>query len=284
MSIKKALTIQIFLPDGDPFGLRVATETTHVCQVIEIPRLKLPEFANTEESHRVGVYVLMEPGDIDDPLSIYVGQTSDLATRLQQHNSQKDFWDRAFAIVSRVNALTQAHSQFLEWMAIQAAKKANRYKLKNANDGTRSHLTASIQAECESIFSLSSLLFSVLGCRAFEPILAHVEKDQQCFYCSRLSYRGVAHWTNEGMVICAGSKGPSKLTPTCPKGVIKERAKLLNSGIITDNGTCIEFQKEHIAKSPSAAAAVIQGRSANGWTEWKTKEGKSLDNTIRNRG
>ncbi|NBX51527.1 DUF4357 domain-containing protein, partial [bacterium] len=28
--------------------------------------------------------------------------------------------------------------------------------------------------------------------------------------------------------------------------------------------------------SPSAAAAIVLARSANGWTEWKTKEGSTL--------
>ena len=34
--------------------------------------------------------------------------------------------------------------------------------------------------------------------------------------------------------------------------------------------------KNYIATSPSAAAILVLGRSANGWTEWKTYEGKLL--------
>ena len=42
-------TIQIFLPDGDPMGIRIAEITTSVVKVIEFPRndvdafLKMPE-------------------------------------------------------------------------------------------------------------------------------------------------------------------------------------------------------------------------------------------------
>ena len=36
------------------------------------------------------------------------------------------------------------------------------------------------------------------------------------------------------------------------------------------------FRENYIATSPSAAAVLVLGRSANGWTEWKTYEGKLL--------
>ena len=36
------------------------------------------------------------------------------------------------------------------------------------------------------------------------------------------------------------------------------------------------FKENYIATSPSAAAVLVLGRSANGWTEWKTYEGKLL--------
>nr|WP_231940523.1 DUF4357 domain-containing protein [Fusobacterium ulcerans] len=37
------------------------------------------------------------------------------------------------------------------------------------------------------------------------------------------------------------------------------------------------FKENYKMTSPSAAAALILGRSANGWTEWKTFEGKLLN-------
>ena len=37
-------TIQIFLPAGDPRGIRVAEITTRIIRVIEVPRSQLGEF------------------------------------------------------------------------------------------------------------------------------------------------------------------------------------------------------------------------------------------------
>ena len=52
-------TIQIFLPAGDPRGMRVAEITTRIVRVIEVPRSQLGEFIKTPEALQVGVYFLL---------------------------------------------------------------------------------------------------------------------------------------------------------------------------------------------------------------------------------
>jgi len=47
-------TIQIFLPGGDPRGVRIAEITTRTVQVIEVPRSLLPGFLKMPESEQVG--------------------------------------------------------------------------------------------------------------------------------------------------------------------------------------------------------------------------------------
>ena len=51
-------TIQIFLPKGDPRGMRVAEITTRIVRVIEVPRSQLAEFLKMPEAQQVGIYVL----------------------------------------------------------------------------------------------------------------------------------------------------------------------------------------------------------------------------------
>ncbi|MBV5334912.1 MAG: DUF4357 domain-containing protein, partial [Sulfuricurvum sp.] len=46
--------------------------------------------------------------------------------------------------------------------------------------------------------------------------------------------------------------------------------------IITENDGKLIIQTDYLFSSPSAAAAIVMGRSANGLTEWKSKSGKSL--------
>jgi hypothetical protein len=116
-----AKTIQIFLPSGDPRGLRIAEITTRIVQVIEVPRSRLDEFAQMTESGQVGVYFLFgSDTELDDP-QVYIGQTGDLRTRLASHHSKKEFWQRALVLISRTNSLTQTHALFLEWHCLKLA-------------------------------------------------------------------------------------------------------------------------------------------------------------------
>jgi hypothetical protein len=41
------------------------------------------------------------------------------------------------------------------------------------------------------------------------------------------------------------------------------------------------FQQDHLFPSPSAAAALVLGESANGWVEWKDVNGVTLSDVHR---
>ena len=41
------------------------------------------------------------------------------------------------------------------------------------------------------------------------------------------------------------------------------------------------FSEDYLFGSSSTAASVVLGRQANGWTEWKNKEGKTIDKLFR---
>ncbi|MEF9933630.1 MAG: DUF4357 domain-containing protein, partial [Cetobacterium sp.] len=58
---------------------------------------------------------------------------------------------------------------------------------------------------------------------------------------------------------------------------IKIIEKLLDLNILKEEDDKYLFEKDYLFSSPSAAARIVLGRSANGWTEWKTFDGKLLD-------
>ena len=126
-------TIQIYLPAGDPRGMRVAEITTRIVRVVEVPRSQLGEFLKMPEALQVGVYFLIgELSEYGLP-RVYVGQSGNVGKRLVQHNQDtdrgKDFWNRALVVVSLTNSMTQTHALFLEWFAIGQATQAGRYSL-----------------------------------------------------------------------------------------------------------------------------------------------------------
>jgi hypothetical protein len=59
------------------------------------------------------------------------------------------------------------------------------------------------------------------------------------------------------------------------------RRKLIEEGILIKEDVVYKFTADHIFSSPSAAAAVVLGRQANGWLDWKNKNGITLDELKR---
>ena len=50
MNPPRPQTIQIYLPKGDPRGLRIAEITTRIVRVLEIPRSQLNDFLEMPEA------------------------------------------------------------------------------------------------------------------------------------------------------------------------------------------------------------------------------------------
>jgi hypothetical protein len=83
-------TIQIYLPQGDPAGIRMADITTRTVRVFEVPRPLLRDFRDMPESKQVGVYFLFGSSPAGRP-ACYIGQTGAIGDRLKEHSEKKEF-------------------------------------------------------------------------------------------------------------------------------------------------------------------------------------------------
>jgi hypothetical protein len=281
-------TIQIFLPSGDPRGMRVAEITTRIVRVIEVPRSQLADFLKMPEAQQVGVYFLMgELSEAGLPRT-YIGQSGSVGKRLEQHHLNKDFWNRAFVVISLTNSMTQTHALFLEWLAIAEATKAGRYSLENGNTGSQPYTPAPLQADCHEIHETAATLLSTLGQLIFEPLTngPTAKGEVELFYCKGSGADGVGEYTAEGFVVHKGSKGRAENVSHI-QGTSHERmrSQLVTEGVLAEqpgnNGDSLVFTRDHLFSSPSTAAMAVMGRSANGWIEWKTTSGKTLDEVKR---
>jgi Domain of unknown function (DUF4357) len=277
-------TIQIFLPAGDPRGMRVAEITTRIIRVIEVPRSELSEFLRMPEAQQVGVYYLM--GDLSEAglPRVYIGQSGNVGGRLVNHNQNKDFWNRAFVVISLTNNMTQTHALFLEWFAINAATKAERYSLENGNSGARPHTPAPLEADCHEIHETAATLLATLGQPIFEPLTnaPTARGERELFYCKGSGADGVGEYTTEGFVVLKGSRGRIENVASIQgfsQGRFRE--KLVTEGILVESNGMYTFSKDYLFSSPSMAALAVMGRSANGWIEWKNANGKTLDELKR---
>ena len=277
-------TIQIFLPAGDPRGMRVAEITTRIIRVIEVPRSQLGEFIKTPEAQQVGVYFLL--GELSEAglPRVYIGQSGSVGARLIQHNQSKDFWNRVLVVISLTNSMTQTHALFLEWFAISEATKAGRYSLENGNAGARPHTPAPLEADCHEIHETAATLLATLGQPIFEPLTnapAFPGEKKELFYCKGSGADGVGEYTSEGFVVLKGSRGRMENAPSISASDERSRNELVTEGVLAVQDGMRVFTRNHLFASPSRAALALMGRSANGWTEWKNPQGKTLDEIKR---
>lgn len=278
--ITRPKTIQIYLPGGDPRGIRVAEITTRIVQVIEVPRSLLADFLKMPEADQVAVYFLVGEDEEGGDPRVYVGQTGDVVARLTSHNKDKDFWERALVMISRTNTITQTHALFLEWYALQAIRAATRYRDENGNKGSRPFTPAPLEADCLEIFETAHALISTLGFPMFDAVAsgADATTSDEVFVCSGSGVDGRGLYTPEGFVVLAGSTGRLKLAPVTHGSYhVTIREELRSSGVIQESADMITFAKDHLFRTPSGAAVALLGRRANGWMEWKAKNGQTLD-------
>ena len=278
-----AKTIQIFLPSGDPRGLRIAEITTRIVQVIEVPRTRLDEFMKMPESAQVAIYFLCGASESGSGDQVYIGQTGDVRARLASHNSTKGFWQRAFVLVSRTSSLTQTHALFLEWHCLKLAADAARYTVENGNAGSKPHTPAPLEADCLEIFETGRILLSTLGFPVFDALVSGTNTTAtETFLCTAVGSKARGLFTDEGFVVLKGSIG-RKQNAASIKGTSSERfrAKLLEAAVMRVDGDKVIFDKNHLFGSPSMAAIAVLGRQANGWVEWKLKDGRTLDQVKR---
>ncbi len=281
--IARPKTIQIFLPAGDPRGIRIAEITTRIVQVFEVPRLLLGDFLKMPESGQVALYFLIGENPEEAEQKVYVGQTGDLAARLTTHNKQKAFWERALVVVSRTNSLTQTHALFLEWHCIKMCTEAGRYTLENSTAGTKPHTPPPLEADCLEVFETASTLLATLGHPLFDAVVqAESRAPSDLFYLSGKETSGRGQYTTEGFVVLKGSVGRLENVPSLA-GTAGEalRQRLLDAQVMIADGSKVLFVKDHLFRSPSMAALALLGRTCNGWLDWKAADGRTLDEVKR---
>ena len=275
ISHKRPRTIQIFLPTGDPAGIRIAEQTTSIIRLIEVPRSDIAEFVKMPEAKQVGLYFLVS-GDSKDEL--YIGQSGDVGTRLMQHyKDEKKDWERALVLVSLTNNLTQTHVLYLESLSIEKAKHCQRYELLNGNGGQKPHTPVPLKADCDEIHEIGSLLLATLGYPIFESLTeTTTHQTEQVFLCTRTDVDAKGIYTNEGMVVLKGSSAPMTAQRKNNDRFMEKRDQLLSKGVITEQGGRFVFQRDYLFPTPSGASCFLLLGSSNGWVDWRTEQGVTL--------
>lgn len=285
MSNNNPKTIQIFLPHGDPNGIKIATIRTRNIEVIYFSRNNLENLYKVmEKRNKVGIYFLFGLNEITEQKEIYIGEAEDVVVRLNQHNKNKDFWQKGYFVVDNNGLLTKSHIKYLENLFYNKIKESEKIKINNENEPTKSYVDETIEADLNGdVFETIKILLSLL---IGEDIFEKIEKksdNKDLFICkdSKGSYAEGKYLEN-GFLVFKNGKFSLKTTNSFVSGSEeKMRNFLINNKIIIKKDNFYILQKDYLFKSPSIAGAVVLGMRVNGWLWWKNKDGKTLNDVYR---
>lgn len=160
-------TIRIFVPDGDPDGVRLIDRMNWTGLGIVFPRAKWSEVRQRQEFSRAGVYILVGYPEDDLP-TIYIGQADGVRNRIEAHYQNKDFWDWGVIFVSNSGGLNRAHVTWLEYALVERATKAGRCRLDNGNAPQQPGLSEAEKADTQAFLKEILQILPLVGLRAFE--------------------------------------------------------------------------------------------------------------------
>ena len=270
--------INIYLPEGNPTGIKICDINTSIVKGILIPRNKLKDISKFENLSFPGIYFLITDKEELNTFNVYVGEAEDLADRLATHDRLKPDWNKAIVFLSFKNNLNKAHYKFLENHCYNIAKGIDRFHINNANNPSTSTL---IPAERDLAFHFFEDLKIIMGTLGF-PIFEELKRDKERYYLSFKNANATGSFSDEGFVVFNNSTANIEEQPSATELPIHSlRQKLIEEGVLKKEGDVYKFTKDYLFGSPSTAGAVVRGGNTNGWLVWKDNGGKSIDELKR---
>jgi len=231
-----------------------------------------------EEVDKPGIYILSGVDPVSGSPRAYIGEAEVIRDRLKQHKT-KEFWTSAIVFVSKDENLTKAHVRYLENRLLSEASKVGRFTLEQ-NQASGSRLPESDREDMEVFLSRIHQLLPVLGSDLLIPIAQPAAKQQSggILFCRMKGAEARGHRSPDGFVVLQGSTAVLQERLSAKKWpyVVALRKKLIDDGTLVQKDGFYLFTKDFEFSSPSAAAAVIEGGSANGLIEWRAKDGRVL--------
>ena len=271
-------TIKLFLVHGDAKRLRTAELSNWTGKAVAGPRSELEGVLAREEAAKSGVYFLSGIDSDSGKSAVYVGEAESIRDRLRGH-LDKDFWNHIVFFISKDENLTKAHVRYLEGRLIEQARSAGRALVMNGQS-SGSRLPESDREDMEIFLEKIHQLMPVLGADALLPIGSAPEAraKRQILSCEIKGLKATGYQTPTGFVVLKGSQAVLKERASAHQYpyTLTSRRKLIEDGTLVEDGGNLRFSRDSEFSSPSAAATVVHGGSANGLVAWKSKDGKTL--------
>jgi hypothetical protein len=281
-------TIQLFLVDGKPTGLRKATIHGWTGLLLVSGASTFGDLTARDEVDRTGVYVLSGPDpDKAGNTRVYIGSGNSVAERIKQSALKRDFWETAITVTTSDDDLSKGHAEYLEARLIEMTAQAARVTLDNGTQPatSRRRLPEADLANMEQFLANLKIILPVIGLEMLKPQPRAVTQTS----------RPVDDWTSGDVLFEIRHKSGVQATAVEEDGefIVLEGSEaligagygqnsygglketLIADGVLIPHGADrLRFAKPWSFNSPSAAAAVVLDRNSNGRLEWKVKGSK----------
>lgn len=269
-------TIQMFIFEGNPNGRIMCELSNWNGRVYKISRNELLEFSQRDDAENTGVYFLFGK-DEENNDTVYVGEAEKMFSRLKQHLKDSEYWNDCIAVISKDNLLNKAHVKYLENKFYLLAQNAGRAVVINNTIPTCSSVSEYDEAMLQEFINNAKLLVNTLGYKVFDTIedtvVKHSNTEQYFFIKAARGADAKGLMVSDGFAVMKGSVIANSTVQSMSDSLNKLRNSLIKKGIIDGN---FKLTRDYIFTSPSLAAAIVMGRNANGRTEWKNAEHKSI--------
>lgn len=233
--------------------------------------------------NKSGIYVIRSIND-DNTYRYYIGQTVDVTIRMRNHKSDDSVvCDLLYCTTSddRSNDL-QAYLQCLETELIDRADKvklSNRITKDNSGFCTSDSKTEIVREYADAFIAMAN----VMGYKElFDQQQKRDNKNSADWVTVKLSGRNGASATgrrylDNTLMVLKDSKCNARTDTPKNYQNYESDCNLLNS--LQEVGSVdseLKFSEDVLFASPSQAARIVLGYSANGLNEWKTDDGMTL--------
>lgn len=277
MNKQAGFTVHIYVPSGDPDGLRIIHRDNALPKGLVFPRKLFPEVRQQKDKElkQAGVYVLWGPEADATSTRVYIGESGGVLGRLESHLRSKEFWTHAAVFTSKDDSLNGAHVEYLEAALIRLAVEAGRCNLENEKNPQLPSLSESERTGVAGFLDDLLLLLPLIGADFFSPAGPGDTPEPELFLKKkRIEARGFDR--AKGFVLCKGSQISKDKGHNLRGHLNIIRADLEKKGVLEDAGRTWVMSMDYTFRSPHIAAGVALGHTVNAFALWKDANGRTL--------
>lgn len=272
-------SVELYFINGKPDGMVTAKVGDWTGQILMTPRAELKAALSRKDADGVGLYLLLGEDEETGEQRLYVGQGESIANRILAHDNQKDWWTAAIFVTAA--HLNTARAKYLEARLVIEAKAAARVAMDNATEPALPTLSEADQANMETFLRSLFMVLPILRVDCFiqnkrpptSKIVSSSALPRFRLENKRRGLTATALLKDGEFIVEGGSRAHLRWD-----GLGSEKssyallhAELLKTGVLHDEGVSCTFTTNYAFSSPSAAAAVVNGRPTNGRFEWKVE-------------